>query len=66
MHTHEFANDPKYFARPDTLIDNDPKASATSGFCSSSLKDWVGEERASDGSLCKGALMRNKSSVRSG
>jgi hypothetical protein len=66
VHTHEFAIDPKYLARPETLIDNDPKASTTSGFCSSSLEVWVGEVRDPEGSLCNGALMRSKSSVRSG
>ena len=66
QNTHELAIDPKYFARPETLIDNDPKASTTSGLCSSSMEDWVGDVREPDGSLCKGALIRNRSSARRG
>lgn len=65
--THEFAVEPKYFALPEMLMDNDPNASTTSGLCSSSFTDWNADGvREPDGSLCRGAFMRNKSSVRRG
>lgn len=64
--THEFAVDPKYFARPEMLMDNDPNASTTSGLCSSSFMEWLGDIRGLEGSLCNGAFIRSRSSVRSG
>lgn len=65
--THEFAVVPKYFAPPERLMESEPKASTTSGLCSSSFITlpvaWL---RKAGTSRWRGAFMRRSSSESNG